>query len=90
MIYVDRPQSFSHKRKKYSHMLSDTSLDELHSFASNIGVKRHWFDKDHYDLREFEYEKAIEAGALRVPTTELVKVRRKIREVLHKCSVRRK
>lgn len=65
-------------------MLSDESLEELHSFASKIGVRRHWFDRDHYDLREFEYDKAVEAGASIASTRELVHVRRKINAILHK------
>ena len=37
------------------HMVSDFSIDELHTFAENIGLKRHWFEGSkkrhpHYDL----------------------------------------
>lgn len=36
------------------HLISDRSLDELHLFASKIGLKREWFQdkpgQPHYDL----------------------------------------
>lgn len=59
-------------------MVSDLSIEDLHSFAESIGVKRHWFHKDHYDIREFEYERAIEAGAILVTSREIVKIKRSI------------
>lgn len=64
-------------------MLAD-SLPELHSFATLIGLKSHWFDKDHYDLREDEYLLAVENGAVVVSTRELVKVRNSLREQKNK------
>ena len=42
-------------RTKYSHMVSDVSLQELHTFAASIGVKRHFFHNaniKHYDIND--------------------------------------
>lgn len=39
---------------KIGHLISDRSLDELHLFANQIGLKREWFQdkpgQPHYDL----------------------------------------
>ena len=57
-------------------MVSDKSLMELHYFAAQIGVKRHWFHKgDHYDIREEEHEKALNAGATLVNAREIAQRR---------------
>ena len=77
MIYVDQPRRWNGRRKLYAHMASDVSLEELHAFAASIGLKKHWFHKDHYDLREDEHAQAIRAGAIQVTSRELV---RKIRK----------
>lgn len=76
MIYVDRPRAYAHKRKKYCHLMADC-LEELHEFAASLGIKRHWFDKDHYDIREHEFELVVNAGAIVVSSRELIKLRKK-------------
>lgn len=73
----------SHKRKKYSHMMAD-SLDELHAFATLIGVKRHWFHRDHYDFREPEWMLAVSLGAIVVSSRRLVEIRKKSRDEDHR------
>lgn len=48
------------------HMYADT-LEELHAFASRIGLRRAWFqDKrlPHYDLNTGRHAAAIKAGAI--------------------------
>lgn len=77
MIYVDSPRLWNGRRKRYAHMMSDKSTAELHAFAESIDVKRHWFHKDHYDLREVEFDRALSAGATLVTTRELVRLRAK-------------
>ena len=72
-ILVDKPRAYKGKKKKYSHMVSDTSFADLHYFASMIGIKRHFFHNDHYDITEEQYEKALNAGAKTVTSKELVK-----------------
>lgn len=77
MIYIDQPRSFLHKRKLYSHMMADT-LEELHSFAEFLGIKRHWFDRYHYDVRQDDYVAAVLAGAKVVSSKDLVRIRKKL------------
>ena len=78
MIYIDTLQSYPGKRKKYAHMMADT-LSELHEFAERIGVKKHFFHKDHYDIREFEYNIVAHAGAKVVRPRELIDLRKKLK-----------
>jgi Protein of unknown function (DUF4031) len=54
-------------------MVSDTSYDELHVFASALGVPRRGFDRDHYDIPAHLQDSAIEAGAELVSSKELVR-----------------
>lgn len=70
-VYVDRLTEYGGSatfRWKHScHMYADT-LDELHSFAKRIGMKRAWFqDKaslPHYDLTAKRREAAVRLGAV--------------------------
>lgn len=75
-VYVD-PAVFLkvNGRKKYCHMIADT-LEELHTFAEKIGVKKHFFHKSatylHYDLNDSQRTIAVENGALEISSKELV------------------
>ena len=60
------------------HMVSTVGLDELHTFAEGMGLKRCWFRvgrrHPHYDLTTVEKQVgAIGAGAKLVETRKLVK-----------------
>lgn len=60
------------------HWVSDSTLKELHEFASEIGLKRAWFqDKPnfpHYDLTtKNAIERAISAGATHISPKEIVR-----------------
>lgn len=59
--------------RSWCHMVSDVSLSELHSAAEAIGMKRAWFQGDHYDLVAAKRERAIANGAQEVSGQELVK-----------------
>lgn len=48
---------------RWCHMIADTT-DELHALASRIGLKRAWFQGDHYDLTPGRRAAALAAGAL--------------------------
>jgi len=48
-------------------MVSDTSLDELHVFARELGIPPRGFHGDHYDLPQHVRDEAVRRGA--VPTT---------------------
>jgi hypothetical protein len=52
------------------HLQADT-LDELHAFAAELGLRREWFqsragrpEKDHYDLTRTGRELALAMGAI--------------------------
>jgi hypothetical protein len=61
-ILVDRP-IWHFRGERWSHLVSDTSLDELHDFAAALGVPRRAFQGDHYDIPERLLDAAIDAGA---------------------------
>lgn len=62
-VYVDDAR-IEWRGKPWCHMLSDESFDELHALAKKIGLKRAWFQGDHYDVTESMRLKAIAAGAV--------------------------
>jgi len=59
--------------KRWAHLISDTSLDELHEFASRLGIPRWAFQGDHYDVPSDYRERAIGLGATAVEGSELVR-----------------
>ncbi|MEI2819111.1 MAG: DUF4031 domain-containing protein [Marmoricola sp.] len=61
-IWIDPPDTAAHGRV-WSHLISDSSTDELHSFAAGVGIPRRGFDGDHYDVPGQWYDAMIEAGA---------------------------
>lgn len=71
MILIDPPNSPGRGRL-WSHVASDTSYDELHAFARELGVPERGFDRDHYDVPSEWYDKVVEAGATPVSSRELV------------------
>jgi hypothetical protein len=56
----------------WAHLVSDTSLEELHDFAGRNGVPLRSFDLDHYDVPEARVPELIVAGATPVSNRELV------------------
>lgn len=58
--------------QSWCHMVSDTSLIELHEFAAKIGLKRSWFQGDHYDLIGNKRDEAIRHGAVAVTPEQMV------------------
>lgn len=72
MILLDSARWWFRERR-WCHLVSDTSLDELHRFAEANGIPRRGFQGDHYDVPE-EYRSAlIAAGAVEVESRELVR-----------------
>ncbi|MDI3212207.1 DUF4031 domain-containing protein [Arthrobacter sp. AL12] len=74
-IYLDPPLWPAHGTH-FSHLISDTSLEELHAFAAAAGIPDRAFDGDHYDVAEARYGALVAAGA--VPVEGRVLVRRLI------------
>jgi hypothetical protein len=56
----------------WSHLASDTSYDELHEFARELGVPERGFDRDHYDVPAEWYDVAVGKGAVEVSSRELI------------------
>ncbi|WP_211879896.1 DUF4031 domain-containing protein [Pseudarthrobacter albicanus] len=72
MIYVDPPLWPAHGTH-FSHLISDTSIEELHAFAVDAGIPERAFDGDHYDVAEARYGALVAAGAIPVEGRILVR-----------------
>lgn len=57
----------------WAHLVSDHSYDELHAFAGRLGLRRAWFQGDHYDIPAHVRERAIMLGAEPVPARVLLR-----------------
>ena len=57
----------------WAHLVSDSSLDELHSFARRAGIPERGFDHDHYDVSLEHREAMIALGAEPVTGRELLR-----------------
>ena len=57
-------------------MATDGNLEELHAFASRLGLQRRWFQGQnrhpHYDLVPSKRALALRLGAAEVSTLELL------------------
>ena len=62
--------------RKWAHLVSDESHDELHDFAVELGIRRVSFQGDHYDVDESTRRVAIEAGAVETDPRDLVRALR--------------
>lgn len=72
MILVDQAIWPAHGRR-FAHLVSDESFDELHAFAAALGLPERAFHRDHYDIPGEWIPDAIAAGATEVDARELVK-----------------
>lgn len=70
-VLVD-PAVWPGRGRLWCHLVSDVSYDELHAFAGRLGMPIRAFDGDHYDLPAERRADAIAAGAIPVPSLELV------------------
>lgn len=71
-ILID-PPLIEWRGRLWSHLVSDSSYDELHEFAAALGVPRRAFDRDHYDVPSEVYDAAVAAGALSMSSKDLVR-----------------
>ncbi len=60
----------------WCHMISDTSIEELHAFAGWIGVPERGFQADHYDIPEEARSVAVAEGAIEVTSRRVVEALR--------------
>ena len=77
MIYIDTPRKCKYGMS--SHMISNTSTEELINFGKKIGLKEKWLQKrgkhdEHYDVMNTLFQKAINKGAKLVESFELAKI----------------
>lgn len=76
-VYVDDVRH-RYGRMVMCHMTADT-LDELHAFASRLGLRRRWFQGPpyhrhaHYDLCQQYRERAVRLGAVTVSRREMAR-----------------
>ena len=60
-IWIDQPIWPRHGTV-FAHLISDTSLDELHAFAHRVGLHPRSFEGDHYDVPQERYAPVLAAG----------------------------
>jgi hypothetical protein len=71
-ILVD-PAVWPWRDRRWAHLVSDESHDELHAFAERLDIPRRAFQGDHYDIPTEYRERAIALGATPVSSRELVR-----------------
>jgi hypothetical protein len=71
-ILIDDPRWPAHGRL-WAHLVTDSSLDELHAFAQRNGIPARAFDIDHYDVPADAHARLVAAGAEHVDGHELVR-----------------
>ncbi|WP_201384643.1 DUF4031 domain-containing protein [Ktedonobacter sp. SOSP1-52] len=81
MIYVDGVRHYPKCKlsfKYWSHMATDSTLEELHTIASKMGLPRQCFHNvsshPHYDVTPLQRARAIQLGAKAVHSRELIKM----------------
>lgn len=74
-ILIDPPTWPAHGHL-WSHVISDTSLEELHDFGRAAGIPERSFEGDHYDVPGERHAELVAAGALPVGNRELARVLR--------------
>ena len=71
-VLIDTPV-WPWRGRRWSHLVSDVSYEELHAFvAAELGIPRRAFQGDHYDVPEDLYDIAVAAGATPVGSRELL------------------
>lgn len=72
MILIDEPVWPAHGTV-WAHLVSDTSLAELHAFAAAAGIPERAFDNDHYDVPLKSWDDMVARGAEPVTGRELLR-----------------
>ena len=84
------PPAVPHRGRMWSHLASDSSFEELHVFARELGIPERGFDRDHYDVPAEYYDTVVALGVEEVSSRELVKrlvsagLRRRKAEEIHR------
>ena len=72
MILIDPPMWPRHGTV-WGHLVSDTSLEELHAFARRAGIPARGFDHDHYDYPIERQAQLQQLGATLVSAGDLTR-----------------
>jgi hypothetical protein len=59
--------------RRWAHLVSDQSFEELHAFAQRLGLPPRAFHRDHYDVPAELRDDAIALGAEPVTSREVVR-----------------
>lgn len=70
-LLVDEP-IWPFRGRLWCHLVSDTSYDELHVVAQELGIPRRGFQGDHYDIPAELRDEVIALGAQPVTGRELI------------------
>lgn len=73
MIYVD-DAAIPWRGRTWYHLYSDDE-EELHQFARRLGLRREWYQGDHYDITASKRVAAIKLGATSVTVQEIARMR---------------
>jgi len=72
VILIDEPIWPAHGTV-WAHLVSDSSLTELHAFAAAAGIPGRGFDNDHYDVPRERWDELVARGAEPVTGRELLR-----------------
>lgn len=72
VILIDQARWWFNGRR-WCHLISDTSVEELIDFADRNEIQRRWFQGDHYDIPEEYRERLIADGAVEVESREIAR-----------------
>lgn len=72
-VYADTPRWPQHGTL-WGHLISDTSLEELHEAAARAGLPPRSFDLDHYDWPISARQRLVDAGIEFVGDRELTRI----------------
>jgi hypothetical protein len=64
---------WSWRGRRWAHLVSDDSYEELHRFADRLQIPRRAFQGDHYDIPTELRVTAIALGAQAIDSRELVR-----------------
>lgn len=72
-VLIDSPVWPGPRGWHFAHLVSDSSFDELHAFARELGVPERAFERDHYDVPAHLHARALDLGAEHVSGRDLVR-----------------
>jgi hypothetical protein len=71
-ILIDEPRWWWRGRR-WCHLVSDVSYEELHAFVEEFDIPQRAFQGDHYDVPEEYRDAMVAAGAVEVGSRELLR-----------------